>query len=237
MEKPLFPGRKTFSKSPLTALTEYINAYQKIMVYDFSKVCKTYDAKSYRRLDFATTRCPKCPAIGRFNLHGSYHRHVLYFDMRELVHRYIEIKRVKCCSCKTTHAVMPGDIIPYKLLSLFVVLFVLDLYYLSEMPVLKIATALGFSFQFIYSALAAFRRHAAGIYQYFKEITRGTVRLGLDEAGVLSLIRKPVTDFQSSYIKFNKRPCFMCKFLTSPKAPPVGRMPHILSLQGQQHNT
>jgi hypothetical protein len=207
------------------------------MVYDFSKVCNTYDPKTYNRSDFAATHCPKCPAIGRFNLHGSYHRHVLSFNTRELVHKYIEIKRIMCLSCKTTHAVMPGDIIPYKLLSLIVVLFVLSLLYSAKMPVLKIAVEWGFSFQFIYSTLAAFCKHVPSIYQHFKELSRGTIRLDLDDAGVLSLIREPIIGFQSGYIEFNKRPCFMCKFFNSAKAPPVGWMPHMLPLQGQQHNT
>jgi len=129
------------------------------MVFDFSKICKTYDAKIYKKSDFSSTHCPKCPAIGRFNLHGSYWRHVLYLTDRELMYEFIEIKRVKCISCKTTHAVMPGDMIPYKLLSLIIVIFILNSYYVAGVPVLKIVVEWGFSFQLIYLVLFTFKRH------------------------------------------------------------------------------
>jgi hypothetical protein len=206
------------------------------MVFDFSKICKTYEAKTYKKSDFSATRCPKCPSIGRFKLYGSYHRHVLYFNGQELMYEYIEIKRIMCLSCKTTHAVMPGDIIPYMLLSLFIVLFILNQFYAEKTPVLKIAAQWDFSFQFIYWSLAVYQIHATRIYQHFREISRGAIPLNLDDAGIISLIKKPYADFQSGYIEFNKRPCFMCKFFYSNKAPPIGQMPHLLPPGGQQHN-
>ena len=206
------------------------------MVFDFSKICKTYDAKTYKRSGFAATRCPNCPAVGRFSLHGSYHRHVLYFTKQELAYKFIEIKRIKCLSCETTHAVMPGDIIPYKLLSLLVVLFILTMIYIKKATVLKVAAIWGFSYQFIYSILYAFQKHAQRIYQYFRETSHGIIQPNFDGTGILSLIQKPYTRFQSGYIEFNKRPCFMCKFLGAASAPPIGRMPPALPLQGQQHN-
>jgi len=206
------------------------------MVFDFSKICKTYDAKIYKKSDFAKTSCPKCPAVGRFKLYGSYQRHVLYFIDQGLIYKYIEIKRIMCCSCKTTHAVMPGDIIPYKLLSLFIVLFIIILFYVEKTPVLKIAAGWNFSFQFIYYSLAVYQIHATRIYQYFRETSRRVIPPELDDAGIVSLIKEPYTIFQSGYIKLNKRPCFMCKFFDSIKAPPVGLMPPVLPLQGQPHS-
>jgi hypothetical protein len=152
----------------------------------------------------------------------------VYFDELELICEFFEIKRIKCISCKSTHAVMPGDIIPYKLLTLFVVLFILGLFYLVGKPVLKIAEGWGFSYQFIYSAISAFRMHAPRIYLYFKETLRGIIRYGLDEAGIVALIKKPYTLFQSGYLESYKRPCFMCKFFNGPGAPPAGRLAPLL---------
>jgi len=206
------------------------------MVFDFSKICKTYDAKIYKKSDFLSTRCPKCPAVGRFNLHGSYCRYVLYFVNHDLMHEYIEIKRIKCLSCKTTHAVMPGDMIPYKLLSLMIVLFILNSYYVADVPVLKIADEWDFSFQLIYLVLFTFKRHVYVIYQFFRESLHDALQPNLGDADTISLIEKPYAKFQSRYIKFIKRPCFMCKFFNSPNAPPIGQMPLSLPLQGQQHN-
>jgi len=203
------------------------------MVFDFSKTFKTYDAKTYKKEDFTGISCPRCYAAGRFKLHGSYRRHAAYWYMSKITCELFEIKRIRCLSCKTTHAVMPGDLIPYKLLSLFVVLLILSLFYLEEEPVQKIAEAWGFSFQFIYSALYAFRKYATGITQYYREASVGDVPHALDYAGIVSLIRKPFLEFQSGYIEFNKRPCFMCKFFYSVKAPSIGRMAPILPPGGQ----
>jgi hypothetical protein len=202
------------------------------MVFDFSKICKTYKAKTYKKSDFEATRCPKCPAIGRFKLYGSYHRHVLYFVEQELMHEYIEIKRIMCLSCKTTHAVMPGDIIPYMLLSLFILLFILNKFYTDKAPVLKTAAQWDFSFQFIYYSLTVYQIHATRIYQYFRESTKEAIQANLDDAGIISLIKKPYVDFQSGYIELNRRPCFMCKFFYGNKAPPIGQMPRILPPRG-----
>jgi hypothetical protein len=148
----------------------------------------------------------------------------------------MEIKRIKCRSCKSTHAVMPWDLIPYMLLSLLIVLFILALYYFEETPVLRIAEGLKSSHQFIYSILSAFRLHASRIYAYFREISCGAVKLGLCGGGIVALIKEPYAAFQSGYFESYRRPCFMCKFFGSPGAPPVGRKAPLPPHGGQQHN-
>jgi len=168
------------------------------------------------------TRCPKCGAAGRFSLHGSYHRHAAYFDKHGLVRKRVRIRRVMCLSCKSTHAVMPADLIPYGFLSLFVVLFILGLFFLKKQTVLKIADAQGFSHQFVYSVLFVFRLYANRIYQYFREISLPPPPHALDAAGIVELIREPYAEFQSGYIVLNKRPCFMSKFFNRGDAPPIG---------------
>lgn len=197
----------------------------RFMVYDFSNSCKSYEANFYKRSDFVTTSCPKCYAFGRFKLHGSYSRHVLYFDELKLVHWYMEIKRIMCLSCRATHAVMPGDIIPYKLLSLFVLLLILRLALLARKPVLRIADRWGFSFQFIYLVLAIWGIFVFRVFLFFKELSGGELSASLDATEILPLIQKPYFKFQSNYIKMNKRPCFMCKFLNGTNAPAVGQIP------------
>jgi ribosomal protein S27E len=192
------------------------------MVYDFSKKSNTYNAKSYKKADFTSTRCPKCHAVGQFNLHGSYYRYIVFFVMLDLVYKHIEIKRIRCLFCGATHAVMPGDLIPYKLLSLFAALYILSSYYLDRVPVLKIAAAWRFSFQFIYSSLTAFRLHSSRIYQYFWKASNGGIQAGLDDAGIMALIREPYMGFQSGYTESNRRPCFMCKFFNKANGPPSG---------------
>jgi hypothetical protein len=87
-------------------------------------------------------------------MYGSYSRYAIYFDGDEIKCVQMEIKRIICLSCKTTHAVMPGDIIPYMALTLFVIICVLVSFYLKETPVLKLADRWHFSFQIIYIVIA-----------------------------------------------------------------------------------
>jgi len=138
------------------------------------------------------------------------------------VHELIDIKRVKCQSCKSTHGVMPGDLVPYKLLSFFVLVFICTKYYAEKTPALKLADFLGFSFQFIYSCLYAFALHIGRIHQYFMESWPTGTPLDTGPESVAGLIKQPYMDFQSGYTKSWRRPCFMCKFFSGDGGPPVG---------------
>lgn len=192
------------------------------MVYDFQTTCKTYDKNIYNRKYFEATPCPACPAIGRFVMHGSYSRYAIYFGDGKTMLRQVEIKRIKCVSCKTTHAVMPRDIIPYEILSIFVFVSVLVSFHLKDVPVLKISEKRGFSFQFIYSVMRAFRMHLDNVRQHIRETSPEDTPVVIDVAGVLARIKKNCAKFQCGYIGNNRRACFMCKFFDGRGAPPVG---------------
>lgn len=192
------------------------------MIIDFTQRINTYNKEIYTRDYFTETPCPKCPAIGRFNLHGSYQRFIVYFNEAELIQEMIDIKRVRCKSCKSTHAVMPGDLIPYKMLSYFVLLYILIVCLVEKKPALKIAKALGFSFQFIYSCFFAFRLHRNRIHQYFTETLFPAPSVSIGSDDIITLIKKPYIKFQFGYTKLNIRPCFMCKYFDRPGAPPIG---------------
>jgi len=226
MEKHLSLTRKP-SPNPHhdTSALAYRCSQDRIMVYDFHQICKTYDKNIYNREYFEATPCPACPAVGRFKMHGSYWRYAIYFDGFEgceIILKRMEIKRIKCVSCRTTHAVMPGDIIPYEVLTLFVIMYILVLFYLKKVPVLKIAKEWNFSYQFIYCVLWIFHIHLNNIRQYIREVSPEDIPAVFDACGVLALIKKPYIKFQYGYIKTTRRPCFMCKFFDGRGAPPIG---------------
>jgi len=160
-------------------------------------------------------------------MHGCYCRFAAYFKNYKLVHEEIEIKRVRCKSCNSTHAVLPIDIIAYRLLSLFVILFVLFSFHIKETPVLKIADRVGHSFQFVYSALCSFEKYINKIHHFFRQVSSVTVPLTACPVPLLKLIREynPIIMFQYDYISKNKKPCFMCKYFDGMKGPPIGRIP------------
>ena len=192
------------------------------MVLDFSQTCNTYDKDFYTKGYFALTPCPKCPAIGRFKLHGSYQRYAMYFSKGELVYEMIEIKRIICQSCNSTHAVMPGDLIPYKLLSLFVVMILLVACVVEGAPVLRAAGKYGISFQTINSYLNVFALFANRIHQYFRETSPADTPSATDLKSIAGLIKEPYLAFQLGYVKLNRRPCFMSKFHDGAGAPKIG---------------
>jgi hypothetical protein len=191
------------------------------MIYDYSQRCKNYKKEKYTKEFFTGTECPGCFAVGRFTLHGSYERHIVYFENKKLVHKQLDIKRIRCRSCGRTHAVMPGDLTPYRLLSLYVLLYILTVCITKKFSVLKLAEKLQFSCQYIYSCIFAFDLHKNLIHQYFKK-TKPEMDVPVGSDGIVALIMKPYIGFQIGYTKMNLRPCFMCKFFGRAVAPPGG---------------
>jgi hypothetical protein len=74
------------------------------------------------------------------------------------------------------------------------------------------------------------------ILQFFREASASLVPPVLDACGILTLIKKPYVEFQFIYIKFNRRPCFMCKFFNKGGAPPTGVLAASRPPGGPQHN-
>ena len=192
------------------------------MILDFLRNCKTYDKNLYTKEYFKRTPCPKCTAIGRFKLWGSYQRHAIYFVDDQLYVERLDIKRVRCLSCKSTHAVMPGDLIPYKLLTFYVVIFVLVSCYLKKVPVLKIEEDTGLSYQLIYLCLNTFLMHKNHIHQYYRARAPADTPASTEPESAIALIKKPYIKFQIGYTESNRRPCFMSRFFYGKGAPPIG---------------
>lgn len=65
--------------------------------------------------------CPACGCIGDFANHGKYCRWIIF----KKGSAHIVIPRVRCRSCKKTHAILPQGIVPYKAYSENFMLYVL----------------------------------------------------------------------------------------------------------------
>jgi transposase-like protein len=68
--------------------------------------------------DAARLDCPKCRARRSMVAHGSYRRHYVSIDQGVVSDTLIEVLRLRCASCKSTHALMPPTVIPYCVFSL-----------------------------------------------------------------------------------------------------------------------
>lgn len=85
------------------------------MICDFDLNINNYEKRILSNYTIFPYTCPKCKARKRFIRHGSYKRHVCYLDDNcQRCEADITILRLFCKSCLTTHAILAGNIIPYK---------------------------------------------------------------------------------------------------------------------------
>lgn len=56
--------------------------------------------------------CPKCHARGTLHPHGHYYRQLKLNETDKM--SLVKIQRVRCSSCKSTHAVLPEGVVPYE---------------------------------------------------------------------------------------------------------------------------
>ena len=66
-------------------------------------------------------QCSKCHSE-KLVCHGYYKRDIIYEQNNKIISKRIKIKRVKCKKCKTTHALLPIDIVPYKRVTLSIII-------------------------------------------------------------------------------------------------------------------
>lgn len=77
--------------------------------------------KIIRSLDFDSLDCPKCHYHGLI-IHAYYERHIDIFNRKHT----IRILRLICPSCKSTHAVLIQDMIPYSTASFDLIVDILS---------------------------------------------------------------------------------------------------------------
>jgi hypothetical protein len=72
--------------------------------------------------------CPRCGAEGCLRPHDFYNRDLISINNGIRTDDKISIKRVKCYSCKATHALLPDILIPFGSYSLRFILFIMRAY-------------------------------------------------------------------------------------------------------------
>ena len=70
-------------------------------------------------IDLLSLHCPVCGAVGLFILYGHYKRFVIIDDISSGDCKIeIPVQRIQCTQCKSTHALLPTNFVPYTLSSL-----------------------------------------------------------------------------------------------------------------------
>lgn len=128
------------------------------MIIDFEHSFKNY----HKILDFYGIweyRCPKCGAMHSFHRHAIYSRNLIVWESDELVEKQMEILRLQCKSCVSTHAVLTPDIIPFCIYSMQAFLALINMCLDTEKSVLKTEKETGTSYQLLYQFLRIFHAY------------------------------------------------------------------------------
>ena len=154
--------------------------------------------------------CPNCHAKQSATYYCTYKRHAFVFEMTDgilkLVDHHLEIIRVECISCETTHAILPWDAIPYKQCSLTAFLLIMQKTVLADNTLEKAPKGSQPSSQFIYEMICVWKEFWASVTSLLRVAFQTYLE---SEAEVLQFILKNTKMVVEQYIKQNKWGIFM----------------------------
>ena len=145
-----------------------------IMIADYQYTHTSYSGLS--REDLNEYDCARCGAKHSTKYYSHYKRHVISLNIDALItilesegdinteelidmagglfyDKLLDIFRVKCDSCNTTHAILPGDVVPYRQYSLLTMLAIVKVMHNRKHSIEKTAGHLGLSWQFMLALL------------------------------------------------------------------------------------
>jgi len=146
------------------------------MITDYRYTHTTYSDLTKDDLSEYDCPNPDCHAKHRTKYYSHYKRHVISLnadvlkaifdadseidtetlcDMKDMLFydELLDIFRVKCESCNTTHAILPGDVVPFRQFSLLTMLAIVKVMYHREHSIEKTSEHLRLSWQFMLALL------------------------------------------------------------------------------------
>lgn len=115
--------------------------------------------ETIENIDVFHLKCPHCKANGRCGSFASYGRMMVSFEERAVITHYVSIPRVKCGSCKLTHAILPSVLIPHSIYSLIFILTVLQTFYRKDLTIQQICELYEISHSTIYLWVGLLKEH------------------------------------------------------------------------------
>lgn len=88
---------------------------------DFNLILNKDDYQAFvNAIELLSLHCPVCGAVGLFILYGHYKRFVIIDDISSGECKIqIPIQRIQCTQCKSTHALLPINFVPYTQFTYF----------------------------------------------------------------------------------------------------------------------
>ena len=207
--------KRGWSSPPSSSLSgkKCQKSINKHMIIDFTRKSNTNKAVSEE--EFKGFGCPKCNAQD-LKYYSTYTRWALTLESEglgrlTLKSTLITVYRGKCGSCKKTHAILPGDIIPYKQYSLETVVTLLTYVLSDKLTVICVEKLLGIPHQIIYGILkqwsAMLIRLALMLRDTFNLYT--ITGLECDNLSILRFIGENMHRAPQAFLRYFKWPMFM----------------------------
>lgn len=179
------------------------------MIIEFNVLCNNYKEKISNHYDLFHYSCPKCAAKARFHRHGTYTRYYAYLSNDEsILFDVIEILRLKCQSCHSTHSVLPGDFIPFQIYSLPVVLFVNEQVHIAKNSLRHTEEKLQVSLATLCQKLRLLKAFLVSIEFYLRQAFLYRAADPLSPVQALTLFRLPTVKSES-YFHCHGHPLFI----------------------------
>lgn len=199
-----------FSKNRCNKASKHI-----IMIIEYQVFSKDYIEKILNNRHPYSSVCPKCGAKDKFHRHGTYQRFIACLcDAGGIVFETIEILRLQCQSCDSTHSILPGDIIPFQVYSLTVVLYLCEEIFINKASIRNTVRKTNGTVQTIYQKLNLLKRSLILIEFYLRQISLYTAAVSIPLTQAVTFLLLPDMRF-SSYFHCHGQPIFLNRRNTS----------------------
>ena len=94
--------------------------------------------------------CEICGTVGKFSDYGEYGRNHVTIADNIVIESRVNVRRVRCESCRTSHALLPDTLIPYSPYTLVFKLTVLTAYFDRDRTVEKLCERFGIAVSTLY---------------------------------------------------------------------------------------
>ena len=186
----------------------YKTSKHTLMIIEFHVFSKNYKEKILNCYHFSN-KCPKCGAIASFHRHGTYFRWITYLSATgDIAFESLEILRLKCQSCNSTHSILPGDIIPFQVYSLPVVLFLCEQILINKVSIRNTVSKTNCSIQTICQKLNLLKRSLTLIEFYLRQMSLYTAASSISLTQALTFLLLPTMKI-SSYFHCHGHPIFL----------------------------
>ncbi|SFR72348.1 DUF6431 domain-containing protein [Anaeromicropila populeti] len=178
------------------------------MIIDFST-----DSKQYKKniLDFRgiwNCQCPTCGTSHSLRRHGTYKRNVVTVQNGCIYEEKRTLLRLKCISCGHTHAILPVDIIPFRIYTASAVMALCTSIYVFKKPVLTVSNETSVSFPLLYLFLRLFHSFLPRILLSCHNFLRPSYKSSAIELLQMLYCTYSFSDFLICYLETYKMPIF-----------------------------